>query len=60
MLDYSDELKDNYDLMQKCLKAFDDKNFEDLEEIVTKKLSKNISSYMRTHFLDTTCTFTKH
>ncbi|WP_231631469.1 transposase [Halolactibacillus miurensis] len=47
MLDYSDELKANYNLLQSFYKAFDDRNFDDLEEIVRKKLDASISSYMK-------------
>jgi len=48
MLDYSDGLKANYDLLQSFFKAFDDRNFDNLEEIVKRKLDDNISSYMKT------------
>ena len=48
MLEYSDELKANHDLLQRFFKAFDDRNYDDLEEIVKGKLDDNISSYMKT------------
>ena len=48
MLEYSDELKANHDFLQRFFKAFDDRNYDDLEEIVKGKLDDNISSYMKT------------
>jgi transposase len=48
MLEYSDELKANHDFLQRFFKTFDDRNYDDLEEIVKGKLDDNISSYMKT------------
>jgi len=48
MLDYSDELQANYALLQRFYKAFNERDFEGLKEIVEGKLDPNVSSYMKT------------
>ncbi|GEN55537.1 hypothetical protein GCM10012290_01380 [Halolactibacillus alkaliphilus] len=59
MLDYFDELKANYDLLRCFFKVFDDRNFDDLKEIVKEKLDANISSYMKSS-IKTLCEHLPH
>jgi len=48
MLDYDPELKANYHLYQRLLRAFDTKQFDALESLLKERSSFLISSYMRT------------
>ena len=48
MLDYDPELKANYHLYQRLLRAIKTKQFEGLERVLKERSSSLISSYMRT------------
>ena len=48
ILDYSPDLRANYQLYQQLLTAFNKKDYEYLEEILNEKKDLNISSYIRT------------
>src|SRR5690625_3075404 len=48
MLNYDSELKANYELYQRLLKAIDMKSFKGLESVLKERSSSLISSHMRT------------
>src|SRR5699024_10005540 len=48
MLNYDPELKANYELYQELLRAMQNRDFNVLENILERKSSTLISSYMRT------------
>lgn len=48
LLTYDSALKVNYDLYQSILKAVNDNDYDQLKEILTKKQSKEVSSFMKT------------
>lgn len=48
LLGYDSALKANYDLYQALLKAVNDNDYDELKKILTKKQSKEVSSYMNT------------
>lgn len=48
MLSYDSAIKGNYDLYQSILKAVNDNVYDQLKEILTKKKSKEVSSFMNT------------
>nr|WP_246570199.1 ISL3 family transposase [Lentibacillus saliphilus] len=48
ILNYSEELKINYDLYQDVLEAMDEKNYHTLENVLSKQCSTAASTYLRT------------